>query len=152
MIRLTGNLQRETSLLQRFTAVLRDEAAALSPSPLLDSLHAISDQKIEFTKTLDALNDERNLLLAGLGFEPEYAGMEQAQAAHVELRLTWSAVLEAALAARTQNDANGVLVHERIQETRQSLDALKAMQAATSVYDARGRSQKSNARHTIVAA
>jgi flagella synthesis protein FlgN len=148
---LIANLQDETVHLHRFNDLLQRELEALSQLHDLDTLDAITQEKLSFHAALEACAASRASLLAELGYEAGFVGMENAVAAHPEISATWLQLKDAANATRTQNDINGMVVNAKLENTKQSLDALRKAGVGPAVYTARGRAQSNLPRLSVKA-
>jgi flagella synthesis protein FlgN len=148
---LIANLQDETVQLHRFNDLLHRELEALSQLHDLDALDAITQEKLRFHAVLDASAAGRNGLLAELGFEASFVGMERAVAAHPEIAAAWLALKSAADATRVQNDINGMVVNAKLENTKQSLDALRKAGVGPAVYTASGRAPSNLPRLSVKA-
>lgn len=134
---LTGEIQCTEQLLRS----LESERTALAGRDMA-ALARSTEQKLEYTQRLEALEREREQLLSELGFCGNPADLGEwfgnlPQAAP-GLHKLWQQILANTEACRTSNLANGGILEANRQHVEQALSILRGQIGSTSLYDPNG--------------
>lgn len=152
---LLNCIEREIDLVSDFIDAIEAETAALLDRKAHESLKQAAATKERLGEQLNALNRERDTLLAAMGLPPGHDGTEQAVALHPELADAWDDLLALADQAREGNARNALLISVNLRYTEQTIEALRQITqqvAPASTYDASGRGQRSpSSQRSIVA-
>lgn len=142
VLNLQKCLEKEIDLVQAFIVVLEAEALALTEADATDALSDTTDQKNRYADQLMMAADERQLLLAQLGYSDDKAGLDAAANDHPQLRDHCQLLLEKAQTANDLNAANGSIINTFLAHNQQQLDTLRALSGAGNLYDASGRTNR----------
>ncbi|SHI19258.1 flagella synthesis protein FlgN [Pollutimonas bauzanensis] len=142
VLQLQKCLDHEVDLIQGFISVLEAEAHALIEAGDTDALSASTENKNRYADQLMSVADERQGLLAQLGYSDDRAGLDAAAHDHPALLSSSEALLEKARAAAELNASNGVVIDTFLAHNQQALDALRSLAGASSLYDASGRTPR----------
>lgn len=139
--KLLAHLQAETAAIRQFNDLLKTEQKALG-SNQIDSLTQFAKNKSEQVETLNRLAAERMGQLAALGISADEKGMEQWLAiAGGEARKVWNDLLDIAREANANNQINGKLIQQCMQQHQQALTVLMAAANQVKLYGADGQAQ-----------
>ncbi|MBT2326201.1 flagellar protein FlgN [Variovorax paradoxus] len=120
------HLLAEKSCVEEFLSVLAHEQQAMKNSVFAD-LAPLTERKAALLDRMAALDQARESAQVALGFEPGRAGADQAAAAAGEAtRQAWTALLELAERAKTDNHRIGSMVYGHLDFTQNALDYLQA--------------------------
>jgi flagellar biosynthesis/type III secretory pathway chaperone len=135
-------LRDEHLTLISFTNLLQAEQDALVVGDA-DKVAAMAADKAARIATLAHFNEQRNLHLNRLGLGATAQGMQAWLDRHPgvnkEAANAWRQLLAQAEAARQLNHDSGVLIENKLQQSRIKLAALQTTGASDSVYHADGR-------------
>ncbi|PLC51898.1 flagellar biosynthesis protein FlgN [Pollutimonas subterranea] len=132
-------LEQEVDLVQAFIAVLEEEAQALTEAGDTDALAESTEAKNRYADQLALVADERQGLLAQLGYPGDKPGLDAAALEHPELRELCQALLEKAETASQLNASNGITINTFLAHNQQALDMVRGLVGASNLYDASGR-------------
>jgi len=139
---LLAHLQAETAAIRQFNDLLKAEQKALS-SNQIDTLTQFAQNKSGQVEALNRLAAERMAQLASLGIRADERGMEQWLAtAGSEARKVWTTLLDVAREANANNQINGKLIQQCMQQHQQALSVLMAAANQVKLYGADGQAQK----------
>jgi flagella synthesis protein FlgN len=141
LARLLNCMQQELALVQEFIVALKAEETALTD---LGNDAALSDstaRKNMCADQLAAIGQEREALLASLGYSADKAGMDAAARQHPELQAVWDDLYRNAQQASELNASNGVMIDTFLAHNQQAMSTLKAIAGISDLYDASGRSK-----------
>jgi flagella synthesis protein FlgN len=133
-------LAREVECTERLLGCLEAERSALTRRDL-PALEKTTAQKIEYTGSLEQLDQRRQQLLSELGFATDSEGVQQCLAglpAAERLQRLWQQVLTNVEACQNGNLANGGILESGRQHVEQALRILRGQSAAPSHYDPNG--------------
>lgn len=138
---LEAVLAQEVACTESLLKSLQTERSALAAR---DSalLARSTGEKLQHTEKLDALERERERLLAEMGFGSECPDLSKCferlpSNAHT-LHILWQQILANAEACRTSNLTNGGILEANRQHVEQALCILRGQAGSPSVYDPKG--------------
>ena len=137
---LESVLTQEVECTERLLETLRAERAALTHRDMT-ALTESTEQKVTHTQQLEALEREREKLVAGLGFDGDAASLMecfQAQRSGASLRRLWQKILTNMEACRSSNLTNGSILEASRQHVEQALCILRGQSGGPSLYDPNG--------------
>ncbi|OHV12028.1 flagella synthesis protein FlgN [Kushneria phosphatilytica] len=125
--------------LERFNALLDEEAALLTETPVTaGALADVTERKSVITATLERLEGQRCQWLREQGFSVDREGSREA-AQQYEVADLWQRIVEAGEQARTRNRVNGLSIGLRLDMHERALRFFKTA-SSTSLYSRNGRS------------
>lgn len=133
---LTQEVQCSANLL----ACLEAERAALTRRDM-DALQNTTREKLEHTRMLEQLEQQRETLVTGLGFNNDQDGLRrcfQSLPQTDTLAGLWSQILSNIEACRTGNLTNGGILESGRHHAEQALCILRGQSGAPAVYDPHG--------------
>lgn len=142
VLQLQKCLEKETDLVQAFIAVLEAEAQALTEADTSDALSDSTENKNRYADQLVLVADERQLLLAHLGYSEDKAGLDAAVNDHPDLRAPYQTLIEKVEIASDLNAANGRIIDTFLEHNQQTLDTLRSLTGTGNLYDANGRTNR----------
>ena len=146
--RLIQAISEEALAVQQFVALLSLEQTALSTGNT-DDLPAFAENKGELASRLERLAEQRNAVLAAMGFSTNREGVEAWCSQHPTGKTvadTWADILKLAREARELNRLNGELIHIRLNATANALEALRVSKNSLDLYGPDGQSAKTGHR------
>lgn len=133
---------REALLVAEFITLLGDEQAVLANGDT-EGLADLAGRKSELAGRLNAVDAERNAVLAGAGYPMGRSGMSQWLAATGDesgkLATAWEELLARAKDAQAMNDLNGKLIAIRMQATGDAIGVLTQRAAGDTLYGRDGQ-------------
>lgn len=144
VLHLQKCLEQELDLVQTFITVLEAEAEALTEAGTTDALSDSTEKKNSYADQLMVIADQRQLLLAHLGYSEDKVGLDAAVNDHPSLREPCRLLLEKAQIANDLNTANGSIIDTFLTHNQQALDTLRTLSGAGNLYDASGRANRGN--------
>jgi flagella synthesis protein FlgN len=142
VLQLQKCLEREADLVQAFIVILDAEAQALTEAGTTDALSHSTEEKNRYADKLAMVADERQMLLAQLGYEENKTGLDAAINDHSGLNAIYQALLENVQKASDMNAANGRIIDTFLEHNQQALDTLRSLSGAGNLYDASGRTHR----------
>ncbi|PLC52213.1 flagellar biosynthesis protein FlgN [Pollutimonas nitritireducens] len=139
VLQLEQCLEQEVDLVQSFISVLEEEAQALTEAGDTDALGESTVAKNRYADQLALVADERQALLAQLGYPGDKPGLDAAALNHPQLRDLCKALLEKADTASQLNASNGIVINTFLAHNQQALDMVRGLVGASNLYDASGR-------------
>ena len=121
-------LHEEAAMLNDFVSLLEREQSLLLEGQT-DTLLDMAEQKTRMYRRLQYLSDERARLFAGVRQTPSDGAIRQGLSDHRTARDDWEKVIRLAQRASEQNQINGRLIGERMQNNQQALTVLMAAAA-----------------------
>ena len=115
-------------MLSDFVSLLEREQSLLLDGET-DALLEMAEQKTRMYRRLQYLSDERARLFAGSRQPLDAAAIRQALSEHATALTDWDQVVRLARQASEQNQINGRLIGERMQNNQQALTVLMAAAA-----------------------
>ena len=108
----------------------------------VETLTALSEQKLKHAEQLNTLGRQRLSLLKQAGFSNDTAGMDEwlADKSAAEQQ-QWKALIEKARAAQRLNQTNGKLIQTHLQHNQQALNALMNAANQAGIYGPDGQSR-----------
>jgi len=120
------HLLAEKSCVEEFLSLLDQEADAMKNGRFAE-LPVLTERKTGLLDRMAALDQAREAAQVARGFEPGRAGADAAAAADGEASLAaWTALVELAQQARTDNRRNGSMVYSQLDFTQNALHYLQA--------------------------
>lgn len=141
---LQACLEKEARLMGDFLLVLQEEATVLEEGATETALADTTARKNIASDALAAAAQERNTLLAGLGFEPDGPGLADAADAHPALSQARQQLLNVTGQARSLNESNGRIIDVFLDHNQRTLDTLRRLAGVGDIYDASGRTRPGN--------
>lgn len=137
-----ANLLVEHRTFGEFVELLKTEQEALQRGDV-DRLVSLAQLKSDTVVTLAQIEDQRNRKLAVAGFKPDQKGMEAWLKQHASdfpgAGKTWSELLSRARQAQTLNQANGIMIEQKLRHNQQALAILQAAANHASTYGPDGQ-------------
>lgn len=122
---------------------LEDERTALAARNM-DQVEQVTQRKIDLTRELEQLEQQRATLVTDLGYSNDLDGMAHcmgSQPNRQQLELLWRQVLDNLQACRDGNLTNGGILELGRKQVEQALTILRGQQNATRLYDPEGGSR-----------
>ncbi|MDR6886913.1 MULTISPECIES: flagella synthesis protein FlgN [Variovorax] len=120
------HLLAEKSCVEEFLSLLDQEADAMKNGRFAE-LPVLTERKTGLLDRMAALDQAREAAQVARGFEPGRVGADAAAAADGEASLAaWTALVELAHQARTDNRRNGSMVYSQLDFTQNALHYLQA--------------------------
>ena len=135
-------IEAEVAQLREFIALLQREEALLVSGDT-DGLLAITHEKTERFRQLQALNDDRARLMVRCGHKTSDTSMRALFAQLPGVLARWNELLTLAGQAHTANALNGQLIAERMQHNQGAISVLLSAANHPQLYDAGGHSRPS---------
>lgn len=136
--RLLALLVAETRQLGEFAQVLEREQGVLGEREV-EPLFAIAEEKNRYARQLQQFADSRAAVLAQARLENNRAGVEQLLGDANDT--AWQTYLAAVTKARDLNEANGIVLTQRLSHNHQALAILMAHSEQPTVYGPDGASR-----------
>ena len=152
--RLYALLEQETRCMQRFGALLGQEFSAVAARDI-DTLEAVTREKLALVSRLEELEQGRNALLAANGFGSGPQGMQEClQWCDPQRRLAsyWTELLQTARLCRQDNHRNRQLVELCSRHARQAVRVLRGEDPRQDTYGAEGETQPGFGRRSLARA
>ena len=138
---LQAVLTQEVECTERLLESLETERSALAKRDM-SALAGSTEQKLALTQRLETLEQDRERLLAGMGFSGQASDLSAYLAtltgATQRLRDLWQQVLANTEACRKANLANGGILEASRQHVEQALSILRGQAGSPSLYDPNG--------------
>ena len=132
-----ANLLVEHRTFDEFVELLQTEQEALQQGDV-DRLVALAQLKSNIVVTLAQIEDQRNRKLAAAGFRPDPVGMGTWLKQHAvdfpSAEKTWTELLSKARQAQMLNQANGIMIEQKLRHNQQALAILQAAANQASTY------------------
>ncbi len=136
--RLLALLIAETRQLDEFAQVLAREQGILGQRDV-EPLFALAEEKNRYARQLQQFADSRATVMAQAGLENNRAGIEHLLGS--ENLGAWQTYLAAVTRARDLNEANGIVLTQRLSHNHQALAILMAHSDQPTVYGPDGASR-----------
>jgi len=133
-------LMQEVQCSEHLLVCLQAERRALAGRDI-DALQQTTQEKLQHSQQLDQLEQEREALVAALGFSAGRAGLEQCFAAfpqRADAGALWARVLTNIEACRDGNLTNGGILEAGRQHVEQALCLLRGQSASPALYNPSG--------------
>jgi flagellar biosynthesis/type III secretory pathway chaperone len=150
--RLDALLQQEAGCMQRFGVILEQESSAIAARDIA-ALETVVREKLALVGQLEALNQERGMLLASSGFTSGMQGMKEClQWCDPQQRLApgWAALLNVAAVCRQKNRRNRQLIEVCCQHTREALQVLHGAGPHRDTCNTAEETKPAFGRHSLV--
>ena len=138
---LQAVLMHEVECTERLLASLETERSALAQRDMT-ALAGSTEQKLALTERLETLEQERERLLAAMGFTGQRSDLSAYLATHAgathRLGDLWQQVLANTEACRKANLTNGGILEASRQHVEQALCILRGQAGSPSLYDPNG--------------
>ena len=138
---LEAVLTQEVECTERLLESLETERSALAQRDIT-VLAQSTEEKLQRAQQLEALEQERQRLLAGMGFTGDVADLskyfESLPGNTHRLRDLWQQILANTEACRTSNLTNGGILEASRQHVEQALCILRGQAGSPSLYDPNG--------------
>mgnify|MGYP000007610944 FL=1 len=138
---LQAVLTQEVECTERLLESLETERSALAQRDM-SALAGSTEQKLALTQRLETLEQDRERLLAGMGFSGQKSELSAYLATHTGatqgLRDLWAQVLANTEACRKANLANGGILEASRQHVERALCILRGQAGSPSLYDPNG--------------
>lgn len=121
-------LQEESVLLDDFVSLLKQEEALLLDGQT-DALLEMAERKTKMYRRLQFLCDERSRAFSAVRLPLDDSAMRRALAGDARALDHWDRVVDQARKAADQNQINGRLITDRLQNNQQALTVLMAAAA-----------------------
>jgi flagellar biosynthesis protein FlgN len=136
-----ATLNDEVAVTRELASVLKREQTVLIAADI-EALPALTTEKATLVAKIAVLANTRYQALAASGFADEEAGMkawiDSASASTVAIS-SWSALLQAAEAAKELNRVNGLLISKHMARNQATLNVLHGNRQATPLYGPNGQ-------------
>jgi flagellar biosynthesis/type III secretory pathway chaperone len=133
-------LAKEVECTGRLLGCLETERSALTRRDL-QALEKTTEEKIQYTRSLEQLDQRRQKLLSELGFTANSEGVQQcidSLPGAETLQRLWQQVLTNVEACQNGNLTNGGILESGRQHVEQALRILRGQSAVPSLYDPNG--------------
>jgi flagellar biosynthesis/type III secretory pathway chaperone len=138
---LQSVLTQEVECTERLLESLKTERSALAQRDM-SALAGSTERKLALTQRLETLEEEREQLLAGMGFTGQASDLTAYLATHAgvadKLLDLWQRVLGNTEACRRANLTNGGILEASRQNVEQTLRILRGQTGSPSLYDPNG--------------
>ena len=131
-------LDKELAAVDAFLKLLQEEHEVLKRGPA-ERLHSLGEQKILLVDTLNALEVQREQLLAGAPGDTPGKRMEAWLTGKSAHRPKWNKLLEQAREARRMHSINAELVNSLLRRTGDAISILTQRQKEVSLYGSNGQ-------------
>lgn len=139
--RLQACLENEIALVSDFIVLLETEARILADGGDEKALEASTAKKDIYADQLIKAGENRQALLATLGYGADRAGLDAAAKDHPALRTASDRLLEQTRIASELNASNGTIIDTFLAHNQQALDMLRVLAGSGDLYDAKGRTR-----------